>query len=194
MTEYMTNDWDFKILDAEQKKLGDIYRNVNNIIISIVGQKGMEDSANLIIDGIWLGNYSAADSTAFVIENKIKYIINATPKSLIKFPFIEYRFLPMSDNNDYDENFICMIREGASIIDKAVTENASILIHCKRGHHRSASIVAYYLMAYKNMSLIDSIILIKKNRPTALRRISCTLKTLIICEHQNFHHLNNHHN
>jgi hypothetical protein len=176
--------WDFKVLDNNDEiKIGNICKNVNDLIVCITGKKGTEDDANLIIDGVWLGNYDAAKNIKFVIENNIKYIINATYQSLIPFSFVDYKLLPMSDSDICEENFLSKIREGAAFINKAMLDNIPILVHCKRGHHRSASIVAYYLMVYKNMSLIDALTLIKNKRPTAFRRMACTLKTLIICEH-----------
>jgi len=72
-----------------------------------------------------------------------------------------------------------MIEQGADAINKAVSENSIVLVHCKRGHHRSATIVAFYLMKYKNMSLVDAIFFIKKSRPTAFRKMTCMLETLI---------------
>jgi hypothetical protein len=181
--ELQKNIWKFKNLENDEIKLGKLCRDVNNLIVTAVAKKGTEDNANMIINGIWLGNYNAANDFNFIINNKIKYIINACDIISNNFSSVKYLSFPMSDNDICQKNFFKMIIKAAAIINKAISENYSVLIHCKRGHHRSASIVTYYLMMYHNLSLLNAVKLIKNIRPTAFRRISCSLKTLILYEH-----------
>jgi len=90
-------------------------------------------------------------------------------------------FNEINYNLDYD-NFFVMLNEGADIIDYAQKMGKAILVHCKRGHHRSASIVVFYLMKYQGMSLVDAICMVKAKRPTAFARETCLLRTLIQIE------------
>ena len=53
-----------------------------------------------------------------------------------------------------------------------------ILVHCKRGHHRSAAIVVAYLIRYMKGDYIKSIEYIHKLRPYALRKETCMGKHL----------------
>ena len=181
--EYQKSLWDFKKLENEEIIIGKLYRDVNDLIIKLVGNKGSEDNANLIINNIWLGNYAAANDFDFIRSNKIKCIINATNLPFNKFDFISYASFPMSDRQVCQENFFTTLEQAAYFVNQAIQNKMAILIHCKRGHHRSASIVAYYLMTYLNMSLVDALTLIKQYRPTAFRRMACCVKSLISCEY-----------
>jgi len=177
------NIWNFKQLNGQEKKLGEFIKEINNIITHTPQSNFNEADANIIFGSVWLGNIHAAHDFNFVTSERIKYIINATSDIENKFPFIHYQTLPITDINACYKNFIQMIEDGADIIYKAICENKPILVHCKRGHHRSASVVAFYLMKYHNMSLIDAICMIKKARPTTFRRMTCLLQTLIHYEY-----------
>jgi hypothetical protein len=177
------NQWIFKKIRSNKIKLGKLNRDINNLIVNSSISKGNESDANLIIDNIWLGNHKIAHDYNFVISKRIKYIINVTDSVPNIFPFINYITFPIKDTDACRTNLMNMIECGACIINKAVAENKPILVHCKRGHHRSAAIVAFYLMKYRNMSLIDALCFIKKSRPGTFRRMTCMLKTLIIYEY-----------
>ena len=181
----MPNNWNIKQLTGKQRTLGELLRKINNIIVSTPNITQVNESnANLIINGLWLGNYQAAFNKEFINSKQIKNIINATDNIPTNFSSINYLVYPIKDIDACHNNLFNMLDNGADFIDKSLSTDENILVHCKRGHHRSASIVAYYLMKYKNMSLVDSIILIKAIRPTAFRRMTCFLQSLIIYEHE----------
>lgn len=177
------NTWHFKILDNNEKKFGVLIRQINNIIISNKKTKGTETHADFLFNYVWLGNIYAANSLDFLKNNAIKYIINVTPETINRFTFIEYATFPINDSEACYNNYISIMENAADIIDKAISEKKPILVHCKRGHHRSACIIAFYLMKYHKMTLANSIHLIKNIRPTAFRRMTCMLKTLIYYEY-----------
>jgi hypothetical protein len=179
------NVWYFKKLTSEEKKLGQIYKQINNIITTFPNNKEIESHADLLFDSVWLGNINAANNLNFLIDNEIKYIINITCDISNKYSFIEYTTFPISDIDACNKNYINIMDKGADIINQAVVKNKPILIHCKRGHHRSASVIAFYLMKYHNISLANAILTIKKIRPKTFRRITCMLKTLIYYEYKN---------
>lgn len=175
--------WKFKELNGNERKLGDLQKNINNIIINNPGEKGTEADANLLFDYVWLGNYRVADDFNFVTDNRIRHIINATYDIPNSFAFINYTTFSIQDQDACNQSILDMLDQGADIINSAIIKKQSILVHCKRGHHRSASIIAFYLMKYYNMSLGDAIYFIKCKRPTAFRRMTCMLQTLIDYEY-----------
>lgn len=184
--DYITmqdNIWYFKTLTGKEKKLGQINKQINYIITTYYNNKN-ETWADLLFDSVWLGNIYAAHDLNFLKDKKIKYVINATYDVPNKYSFINYTTFPISDIEACYKNYINIMDKGADIINRAISENEPILVHCKRGHHRSAAIVAFYLMKYQNMSLVDAILLIKSSRPTSFRRMSCMLKTLICYEYE----------
>ena len=175
----MSHNWKFKQLTDNEIKLGQLNREINNLIVRYSDPMNIEADATLITDYIWLGNWRAAHNSSFITEEKIKYIINATTDVPNKFPFVTCTTFAINDERACYKNLLPMMNNGADIINKAVQEKQQILVHCKRGHHRSASIVAFYLMKYRNMSLAKAIIFIKSVRPTAFSRMTCMLETLI---------------
>lgn len=152
---------------------------INKIIVHYTKARGTETDADMIIDNVWLGNFSVAHDIFFITDKKINCIVNATKNIPNCFNFIENFTFHMRDFEACHDDFIEIINKGADAIHYALNNNKIILVHCKRGHHRSAAILVFYLMKYRNMSLLDAILLIKRKRPTAFRRITCLLKTLI---------------
>lgn len=172
-------NWYYKYLDSNEQKIGKLITNINEVIVKYSEKKGSEADANLIINNIWLGNQIAAHDLNFVTSKFIKNVINVSDDVPNKFDFLDYYSCSIKDSDTCYKNIINVLEKGAEIINYSVKNNNKILVHCKRGHHRSASIVAFYLMKYHNMSLIDAIYVIKNSRPTAFRRINCMMQSLI---------------
>ena len=49
-------------------------------------------------------------------------------------------------------------------IEKCKTENKKVLVHCRSGVNRSASIIVGYLIKYQNMNILDAINRVRKQR------------------------------
>jgi protein tyrosine/serine phosphatase len=128
---------------------------------------------------LWLGDKYIAHNLEFITQNEIKYIINITDNINNKFDFVSYVNFRIRDIMACETDTLDVLKQGAEIINVVLHHNLPILIHCKQGHHRSASIVAFYLMQYHHLSLLSALHLIKQIRPRAFRRVSCMLKTLI---------------
>lgn len=171
--------WCVRKLNPAEEKKGEIIRQINYLIVNFVSIKGTEDDANMILDLIYLGNQYVAHDINFIIAYGIKNVINVSNGVPNIFPFVSYMTSYLKDEDACRMNTLPLMEEGADLINQSVSQNAPILIHCKRGHHRSASIIAFYLMKYHQLSLYDAVYLIKKCRPTAFRRMTCMLKTLI---------------
>lgn len=151
-----------------------------------------EDNANLIIPNLYLGDYYAANDPKFLKNNKIKYIIRVMPNidENKMYDNIIYFHVPITDkvicdNINYDDIFKDIPYLMHRLLNSQ-NKKGNILVHCKRGHHRSASIVAYYLVNYKGYSLDDAIKSIKKLRPKALVRNCCIVQKLYsLCSKNN---------
>lgn len=167
-------------MDNNKSKQIDLVNKINNIIMAGTKNDKFEEDANLIINNLWLGNYMAAHNLEFITAKKIGHIINVTDDIPNKFLFIDYTKYPVKDLEACQKNLFKIIENGANIIHNSLLSNKAVLVHCKRGHHRSASIVAFYLVKYCKVSLIDAVRFIKNIRPSAFRRMNCMLKTLVI--------------
>lgn len=138
-----------------------------------------EPHATYICGSLWLGNKTAAHDRQFVSDSHISHIINATEDIENKFNNISYTTIRLSEKNICDQRVIDNLIRGAHALHKEISDGKNVLVHCKRGHHRSASIIVLYLMIYHNMTLIEALYYVKSRRPISLRRDTCMLKYLI---------------
>jgi len=132
----------------------------------------MEINANKITQGIWLGNKFSAKNSKFLEDNKITNIINVSDNINNHFENnTNYKYLRVPINNKYSD--IIVLGEYLDIIlnfiNKAIINNEVVLIHCKKGHRRSAIIVAYYLMKKYNCSFEMAKIKIQSKRDNTLK-------------------------
>jgi protein-tyrosine phosphatase len=141
-----------------------------------------EKDGNLIINNLWLGNYKLAYSREFLKKFNIKIIINVS-KIPNKYENdkelnIKYINLLVRDKEVCNMNIQKEFEYIINLIHYCLNNNMPVLVHCKKGHHRSASIIAAYLIKYKNYSYFDAIESINKLRNCALLRNTCMNKVL----------------
>lgn len=133
-----------------------------------------EHDADLIIPNLWLGNYKSALDINFINKHHIKYIINITPEIPCVFKHVTYIRLPICDKvvcDNMDMNNI--IDHIVKVIYYGISHGAGVLVHCRRGHHRSASIVLSFLMRYMKMTFQQGIHYIKSRRCETFKRNTC---------------------
>lgn len=130
-------------------------------------------SVNKIIDRIWLGDRYASQSETFIKENNINIIINCSknlPNSFEGLFDVEYYRVNVNDrlkNEDITE-MSAQIDDVSSYIFQKYVEGNNILIHCRKGRQRSATVLcAFMFMIYPEKSLYDLMIMIKEKRPMA---------------------------
>lgn len=152
---------------------------IEKIIISFKKEPELHD-VNRITEYIWLGNFKSAINNTFLVNNNIKSIVNVTPNVYGYYNEIEYHQIPLKDIQACEKNIFNYIIDGADILNNNIKKKYNTLVHCKKGHHRSAAIIAYYLIKYHNFTLESAIIYIKSRRPEAFRRVTCILKILIM--------------
>lgn len=128
---------------------------------------------NEIIDNLYLSgvNDILIDqlSSSIVYKNHIKRIVS-----------IGVQLDLSKDNNDNagivnnlvfpnvmdspDQSIVSTIRKCLPFIDEGLNIGEPVLVHCVYGQSRSASIVAAYLVLYRNFSITDALELIKTKR------------------------------
>jgi hypothetical protein len=115
-----------------------------------------------IIDNIYLGSAFNAASYYTLKSLNIKNIINVTQEITPYFAHyneFDYKIYKLYDNNNDDINIY--LDDSYQYINNT-SEN--VLVHCYMGSSRSATIVIYYLMKKYNMTLEESINLVKEKR------------------------------
>lgn len=139
-----------------------------------------EKDVNEVIPNLWLGNLKSAYSKHFLTKYNIKYIISIFENFDTKYKFnnITYLYIPIKDKYIYSSNLIHLFNTTNDFIKSALDNNSPILVHCKRGHHRSASLVAAFLIKHKNIDYTQAITYINKLRPYSFRRDTTITKEL----------------
>ena len=113
-----------------------------------------------IIEKVWLGNYIAAEDFDDLKNKNIKKILTIMDESFPKNKYegITYKKINISDT--IEENIICHFGECL----KFIKGEDNILVHCKSGASRSATIVIAFIMWDKKMSYHNALNLTKEKR------------------------------
>ncbi len=116
--------------------------------------------ANLIIDNLYLGSCSNTDPDLLRLHN-IKYVLNVShTKTSLPDDFVCEQ-IPISDKSDV--KIRDYFERSFKFIDAAIT-NGPILVHCRAGISRSATIVIAYLMKKQHMSYQTAMEFVSKRR------------------------------
>lgn len=137
-----------------------------------------EADATLILPGLWLGNCQAALDSNFMHTKQIGCVINATDS--IPSPWnVSNIIFDMRDEHACEQDLMRELLYCAHKVHEYRSRGIPVLVHCKRGHHRSAGIVVLYLIRYHHLTLKQAIDYVKMVRPTTFMRMTCVLKTII---------------
>lgn len=142
-----------------------------------------ENDADLIIPNLWLGNKNAALNEDFIKKSNIKYIVNITDGIDSPFPYITYYHIPIKDKKmcspESEQVMYNYIDTALEFIYRGLKENVGVLVHCRKGHHRSANIILIFMMKYLNVGYIPCTIYINNIRPLSLKRHTCVNKWVL---------------
>lgn len=142
-----------------------------------------EPSASEIVPGLWLGDEESANNLEFLNKYDIKNIIRFLPgEPTVNKHGINYMLIPWNDEeicNVFKIDRDITLENSFNYIENSLSNCENILVHCKRGHHRSASIVASFMIHKLNMDPVKVVNYIKSKRKCSLRRLSCMVRTII---------------
>jgi len=101
-----------------------------------------------IIHNLFLGSEAKVCDTKWLRKYNIKTVVNATDDLMCTYgKSIKFYMWNLEDRPT--ENIIPYLEKTAKIIDKSLSNNEGILVHCHMGISRSASLVWYYLATRK---------------------------------------------
>lgn len=137
-----------------------------------------QNTANKIVSRIFISGYKPAESSNFLIDNKISAVLNCTPPNTkyhtIENKFckkgIEYLRIPVKDDltpKEIEKMYKYLPAIVEYIYKVVDIEHKNILIHCMGGQQRSCIALAAYFVAKKGMTPYQACIKIFKNRNEA---------------------------
>ena len=110
---------------------------------------------------IYIGNIYSALNEDILKENNIKVIINCTtdiPFTDFKQIKYKYRFKIDDDlSRKHKDNMRHNIDKYVEHLRRHVLNGENVLVHCRAGVQRSASVVVGYLMKYEHMYLTEAV-------------------------------------
>jgi len=144
--------------------------------------KTFEYDVNEIIPNLWLGNYKSAYSKKFINMYNIKHILTIMDNFDMtqKINGINHVIIPLRDIQLCKFDLIDLFNKTGDFINNGIKNGNGVLVHCKKGHHRSAAIVVGYLIKYREMNYDEGIEYINNLRPCSLQRETCMTKGLFI--------------
>lgn len=140
-----------------------------------------ENDIDLILPGLYLGNLVASNNVKLLEKYNIKFIMRAQLEGGIQYSHINYLHVPIKDNMVNTIDTINLFDRTSNYIDawlKQKNNNENILIHCKKGHHRSGTIIAAFMYSKLGLNYEQVIKYINNRRPCALRRDTQMMREL----------------
>ena len=129
-----------------------------------------------IINRIYIGSYLNAKNFEELEKNNIKYILNcAIECKNIYEDKIKYLKLDIKDQNDFpiQEYF----DKGTQFIEDSLNnKEGNILIHCKEGKSRSATLLMAYLIKYQKENTNSAYKIVKTKRQLTMPNLGFMYK------------------
>ena len=108
-------------------------------------------NAHEVYDGIYVGDLSSSLNKYALKGNGIKHVLSVLNGCAENYPDdFTYNIIHVNDDDwiDISNHF----EECIAFIDKAITRNEKILVHCSRGVSRSVTMVLAYLIVKQGMT------------------------------------------
>jgi protein-tyrosine phosphatase len=117
-----------------------------------------------ITNHVWVGSEATAADGTFLKKNKIKLVVNCS-KDIPKYSDIPMLRVPVHDAA-FDAGKMGKYLALASTGIRDVTRyKGNVLIHCRAGMNRSATVCAAYLMTIKGMTAKEAMGAVRKAKP-----------------------------
>jgi protein tyrosine phosphatase len=103
-------------------------------------------SGDHIANGLYLGDANASNDHDWLMKENITTVIRTIHRDetiLHEYPGITYHYYPICDGCD---DIVKAVKVLYPIVDNALVKGEHVLVHCRAGKSRSASIVIAYIM------------------------------------------------
>ncbi len=129
-------------------------------------------STTEILPNLWIGDEKSCCDGHFLEKAGIKFIINCSKDiSENSFGIENIRICvddkPSVSHSEDNEIMEHNLDSCVEYIHKHLMINRGVLVHCKAGKQRSATVVAAYIMKYGEVDVDKSVYYIRTKRPVA---------------------------
>ena len=118
-----------------------------------------------IIPGICITNYFGSRNLKALNDGNITHVVVCADELAEMFPakFSYLKLAGLSDNTT--TSLSDHLKQALPWIDRAVSHDGRVLVHCAAGSSRSDAVLVAYLMWSQHMTLEESLALARKGRP-----------------------------
>ena len=125
-----------------------------------------------VIPNLYLGNAVAAGDAATLRQLKVTAVQSVGPRSE-KVAIAGLRLMRVAIQDNDEAHILPFLEEACAWINAELAkEDGVVLVHCKGGMNRSATICAAYLIRHERMSLTAAVSLLRERRGVVLKNRS----------------------
>lgn len=121
-----------------------------------------------ITNHVWVGSEATAADPAFLKKNNIKLVVNCTA-DIPKYSNIPMLRVPVHDAA-FDADKMAKYLGVSSMAIRDVTRyKGNVLVHCRAGQNRSASVTAAYIMTIKGITAREAMDIVRSRKCETFR-------------------------
>ncbi|KAL2097932.1 hypothetical protein ACEWY4_007139 [Coilia grayii] len=117
-----------------------------------------------VTDSLFISNARSACNIPLIQKEAITLCINVSMEQPFPFPSDNIRTLRIAVYDDPEEDLHKYFDTCADAIDKEAVKGGHIVVYCKSGRSRSATICVAYLMKHQGLSLSEAFETVRKAR------------------------------
>jgi len=121
--------------------------------------------ASKILPNIYIGDQDNANDLSLLEEEKITHVICFANNSKTTPDNTPFTCLSLPISEDFPSNINSYLEKALSFIDEG-TKDGKVLVHCKAGVNRSATLVLAYLVTRMRYTLYEALVIVKQGRPS----------------------------
>jgi len=138
--------------------------------VGLTVEVALSVDASLVLPCLFLGSHWPSADLVWLRNNNVKAIVNLAivdgypNKYPEEIDYISFRVRD-SDNDDDNRALADSITKSIVFIAKHIKQNHAVLVHCRQGLSRSASIVIAFMMHSQNVTLKQALAKVREVRP-----------------------------
>eukprot|EP01001_Neometanema_parovale_P006920 NODE_3254_length_1251_cov_138.421986_g3090_i0.p1 GENE.NODE_3254_length_1251_cov_138.421986_g3090_i0~~NODE_3254_length_1251_cov_138.421986_g3090_i0.p1 ORF type:complete len:223 (-),score=24.25 NODE_3254_length_1251_cov_138.421986_g3090_i0:503-1171(-) len=137
---------------------------VQRVSACALSESPREEFATEILPWLYLGTAKDASNHSMLNQKNIKFILNTTREEDANNSETGVRYMKLGVDDHSDAPIAKHFSSCYDFIEEARMNQCSVLVHCRRGISRSATIVISYIMKFLGKSFEDAFDFVKQKR------------------------------